>query len=80
MLSRIIDFVKGKPVITVSDTPGFCDRGVHINFAIVPVRGKATVKFEVNESAIKFSGFIVSWHFFEAAIKIVQPQENNDIK
>ena len=69
-LSKIISTANKNHTLTVSDTPGFSKKGVHINFYIE----KDYQKFEVNETAIRKSGFRVSYHMLKLA-KIVFPWE-----
>ena len=67
-LSEIISIANKNQVLTVGDTPGFAKKRVHINFYVE----KGAMKFEVNETAIRGSGFRVSYHMLKLA-KIVNP-------
>lgn len=69
-LGEIVSTANKNHILTVSDTPGFSKKGVHINFYIE----KDYQKFEVNETAIRESGFRVSYHMLKLA-KIVFPWE-----
>jgi len=69
-LDDIISIANKNHTLTVSDTAGFAKRGVHINFYIE----KGFQKFEVNETAIRQSGFRVSYHMLKLA-KIINPWE-----
>lgn len=51
-LDRILSWTRGKPILTIADTPGFADRGVHINF----FREGDHIRFEVNPTAAKSCG------------------------
>lgn len=55
-LPEILRAVRGKPILTVGDTPDFARRGVMINMVLA--RGK--VGLEVNLSAVRSHGFEVS--------------------
>ena len=55
-LPRIIDKTRGKPVLTVGDTTGFAERGVHINLFVE----QRHVRFEVNQGAAKASNLKIS--------------------
>jgi hypothetical protein len=50
-LDAILEWTRGKPVLTIGDTAGFADRGVHINF----FREGDHIRFEVNPAAAKES-------------------------
>lgn len=55
-LPEIIKLIKDKPILTVSDTEGFAKQGVMINLYIE----ENTIKFEVNEPAVRQSPLKVS--------------------
>lgn len=67
-LETVLQLTSAIPVLTISDTPGFCDRGVMINLFIKDDR----IKFEINESAVKRSGLYMSYHLLKYA-KIISP-------
>ncbi len=67
-LSEIIATANKNYTLTVSDTPGFAKKGAHINFYV----DKGNLKFEVNETAIRKSGFRVSYHMLKLA-RIIDP-------
>ena len=58
--------VKHKNILTISDSKGFADRDVAINFIIV--KGKR--KFEINTDAIDRPGLRVSSQLLKLAILI----------
>lgn len=43
----------GKPILTVGDSSGFCDRGVLVNLF---VDAQSYVRFEINTEAVRVSG------------------------
>jgi YfiR/HmsC-like len=55
-LPQVIDAVSGKPILTVSDTPGFGARGVLINL----VQENRFLRFEINMAAVKRSKLTIS--------------------
>lgn len=55
-INEIINLTKDRPILTISDTEGFAKRGVMINLYVE----RNTVKFEVNETAIRHSPLKVS--------------------
>jgi hypothetical protein len=55
-LVEILRITKDRPILTVSDTPGFAQHGVLINF----YNEGANIRFEINTDAIKRSRLHVS--------------------
>jgi len=62
-LSKIIDIAKNNSVLTVSDTSGFSQKGVLINFFITG----DNIRFEINETAAKEAGFQMSYKLLSVA-------------
>ena len=62
-LSKILSYTSNKPILTVSDTDGFADKGVLINFYIQENK----VRFEINKSAVKKSGLYMSHMLYKLA-------------
>jgi len=56
----------GKPVLTVSDTPGFLDRGGMIQFVVVDQR----VRFAVDLTPLKQSGIGLSSELLKVAVSV----------
>lgn len=75
-LNNILSYTRNKPIITVGDTRNFAESGVLINFFLE----KNHIRFEINESAVKKTGLIMSYHLLKAA-KIInlagRENENN---
>lgn len=67
-ISKILPHANENSVLLVGDSKGYAEKGVHINFYISDKR----IKFEINESSIKKSGFFVSYRLLNIA-KIVEP-------
>jgi hypothetical protein len=65
-LSEILEKVKGKNILTISDSTGFASKGVAINFVIIDNK----VKFEINSSAYKQAGLKMSSQLLKLAILI----------
>jgi len=55
-LPAIFDICNSKNILTISDTPGFCKKGTHINLYIDELK---TVKYEVNPDKLKSAHLIV---------------------
>ncbi len=56
-LSKILAYTQDKPILTISDTNGFSEKGTHINFYLI----KKKVKIEINLEAVKKSGLKMSY-------------------
>ena len=69
-LSEIISLTQDKPILTVSDSEGFAEEKVLINFYL---SGNKT-KFEVNERAVHKSGLVFSYMLLNLA-RIVDPMK-----
>lgn len=63
VLPQILEKVKGKPVLTISDTPGFALRGVMVNLGL---KGKR-VTFEINLRAVQDAKLRISSHVLNRA-------------
>jgi hypothetical protein len=62
-LAEIISFTKNKPILTIGDTEGFKQAGVHITFFF----DRLTLCFEINEEAARAAGFDFSYHLMKMA-------------
>jgi len=62
-LDDILACVRGLPVLTVADSPGFAQRGVHINFYLEEAR----VRFELNQRACEEAGLGLSFRLRNVA-------------
>jgi hypothetical protein len=63
ILPQILEQVKGKPVLTVSDTPGFAHRGVMINLMVK----QKQMAMEVNLGALRSAKLQLSSHVLKMA-------------
>lgn len=66
-LREILDSIGGRPILTISDSEGFGEQGVHINL----YRFGKTLKFEINFPAVRKSGLIFSSKLYKLA-RIIQ--------
>lgn len=71
-LENLLRFTEDKPILTISDTRGYAAKGVHINLFTVD----QSVRFEINEAAVRKSGLHMS-HLLLDFANIVSYQENN---
>jgi len=67
-LTLILEYVKDKPIMTVSDSDGFGRKGVLINFYITE---KGTLHFEFNSTIMKRSSLKINLLLLEIA-KVIQ--------
>ncbi|UCH94656.1 MAG: YfiR family protein [Candidatus Aminicenantes bacterium] len=74
-LPRIIAEIENSPILTIGDTEGFADRGIHINFIIRHQK----VRFEVNQKAVEKSGLVASHHLLKAAERVIVPTKKEEI-
>ena len=68
ILPEIINQTKDEPILTVSDTEGFAENNVLINFYLAGEK----IKFEINEKAVHESGLSISYILLNLS-KIVNP-------
>jgi hypothetical protein len=59
----ILSCTGNKPILTVSDTKGFAEKGVLINFYMMGDK----IKFEINEKAVHESGLVMSYRLLNLA-------------
>lgn len=60
-ITEILEAFRGKPVLTVSEVPGFCERGGFINLKVI----ESAIRFEINAAAgeragLRFSSKLLS--------------------
>ncbi len=63
-LARILEHTRHSPILTISDTDGFAEQGVMINFFM---SNKQKIRFEINERAIKESELHISYKLIVGA-------------
>lgn len=63
-LPKILATLKGKPILTVSNSPGFAQKGVHINLYLTT---KGTLHFEMNRKRLENDGLKVHLRLMELA-------------
>jgi len=63
ILTEILSRTRNKPILTVSDTNGFAENGVLINFFLTGDK----IKFEINEKAAHESGLVMSYKLLNLA-------------
>lgn len=70
-LPGILKKLRGRPVLTVSDTPGFANRGVMIN--LFNLENK--IRFEINPVAVERAGLKISSQLLKLA-RIVKQEDS----
>lgn len=65
-ISKIIDYLKEKPILTIGDTKSYANKGVMINMFIT----KSTIKFNINLKEAKASEIYISSRLLASASKI----------
>lgn len=71
ILPEILSRTRNKPILTVSDTNGFAEHGVLINFYLTGSK----IKFEINEKAVHESGLVMSYRLLSLARIVDQVRE-----
>jgi len=61
-LSTLLQTIQTLPILTVSDSPGFGNKGVHFNFYNSP---EGSIYFEINPSKLKSNGLKVDMYLLE---------------
>ncbi len=62
-LDNLVEFAKRKPILTLSDSKGYAEKGVHINF----YRVENNIRFEINEKAVRESGIKMHYLLLQLA-------------
>jgi len=70
-LDKIINITRNRPILTIADTKGFCEKNVHINFYFDADR----VRFEINNEAVKKAGLYMKYQLLERS-KIIKCGED----
>ncbi len=70
-LDQILELTRDHPILTVADTKGFAEKGVHINL----YHSGNTIRFEVNVEALRRSGLQVSYLLLNLARIVPAPEE-----
>lgn len=67
-LSKLLNYVKGKPILTISDSDGFAEAGCCINF----YEYENKLRFEINQKSTEEAGFTVDYRLLKIA-KVLNP-------
>ncbi|MCP5047596.1 MAG: YfiR family protein [bacterium] len=66
-LTKILDYTKDKPILTIADTEGYSKRGVHINILETMRSSGKFFRLEINEADARRAGIVVRKSMLEAA-------------
>jgi hypothetical protein len=67
-LSKVLNFIKGKPILTISDSEGFAEAGCLINF----YEYEKKLRFEINQQGMKDAGFAIDYRLLKVS-KVLNP-------
>jgi|GEM_PF-524011 len=70
-LPIILNSIKKKPILTISETEGFSQMGVHVNFSFVEYR----LIFDINSITAKDAGLEINWQLLKAARNVILPPQ-----
>lgn len=71
-LGRILENIQGRAVLTISDTEGYAEQGVMVNFYLEQNR----VRFEINNEAARRAGFKIGSQLLKLARIVVNSGES----
>jgi hypothetical protein len=72
-LTKVLDYTREKPILTVSASDGYARRGVHINFYMA---GK--IKLEINETAVRHADLLMKPSFIDKGERVEPYNEYRD--
>jgi hypothetical protein len=67
-LQHVLDGLKEKPILTISDTEGFAESGCFINF----YEFENKLRFEINQKAMLNTGFSIDFRLLRVS-KVINP-------
>jgi hypothetical protein len=65
-IPQILEKISKKSILTIGQTKGYCEKGVHINFYIAASK----IKFQINEKAVKSANLKISHLLLQNAVII----------
>jgi len=69
-LSKIIDYTKKLPILTIGDTKGYVERGVMVNMFIDDVY--LNLSFDVNMNYVKLANIYISSKLLVNAVRVIK--------
>ena len=70
-LKSILKYVTDKPILLISDSPGFAEKGVHINFYELEDKSLGQLSFEINLKQVRQAKIHISSKLLKHA-KIIE--------
>lgn len=67
-LQKVLDYLKGRPILTVTDTEGFAEAGCFINY----YKYENKLRFEINQKGLQDAGFTVDYRLLRVS-KVLNP-------
>ncbi len=67
-LNKVLNYVKGKPILTISDSEGFAEAGCFINF----YEYENKLRFEINQKSMENAGFKIDYRLLKVS-KVINP-------
>lgn len=67
-LQKVLNYIKGRPILTISDTEGFAEAGCCINF----YNYENKLRFEINQKCMIDAGFAIDYRLLRVS-KILNP-------
>jgi hypothetical protein len=67
-LNKILNYIKEKPILTISDSEGFAEAGCFINF----YEYENKLRFEINQRGMEEAGFTIDYRLLRVS-KVLNP-------
>lgn len=67
-LKKVLTYIKGKPVLIISDTEGFAEAGCFVNM----YEFENKLRFEINQKAMQDAGFKIDYRLLRVS-KVLNP-------
>jgi hypothetical protein len=67
-LQKVLDYLKGRPILTVTDTEGFAEAGCFITL----YESENKLRFEINQKSLQDAGFTVDYRLLRVS-KVLNP-------
>jgi len=67
-LKNVLNYVKGKPILTISDSEGYAEAGCFINF----YEYENKLRFEINQKSMENAGFSIDYRLLRVS-KVINP-------
>lgn len=75
-VTKVLDMIKERPILTVSDAQGMIQKGCHIRMYM----RREKIRFEINEDSLKDSMLQASYHLLRAADKTFKQKKKGRLR